>query len=195
MDYDKILSRYATYKQSTFRDLRSLSKTFGQGGAAARQHDRVSQANTEGSQCVLEDGDTVYNFVEKKSVGGLADMLPAGASDREVVDEVMLGGVTLAELINWASDAQWIRVIRGLGRRRAQQIYGAIRNEAAIQTDCYHVRLVDSRSGALVQGLVTNRRASEHIEDLLAEMTDNLIVWYGYEKDEVMQFVNVYLCR
>jgi hypothetical protein len=110
MNYDLVLQRYAAYKASNFKDIRGLAKSFCQ-AADIDNFDQVTQANTNGCQCVLRNNDVVVNVVENVLVGELANMLPPGATDREVVDEVEVGGISLAELINWASNDQWIRVI------------------------------------------------------------------------------------
>lgn len=179
MDYNKILSRYAAYKASTFRDMLSLSRAYTNKG-----FERISQANTDGCQCVLRSGDQVLNFVENVVVGDLAAMLPPGATDREIVDEIFLGGTSIATLLNWASDDQWSRVIHGQGRARAQRLYTLIGSAM----DCYHIRLIDS-NGQLLQGFLTKNRASDHIEDFLENCADPLTVWYGYEKAPMMSHV------
>ena len=177
MDYDKILQRYAAYKASTFRDLLSLSRAYTNKG-----FERITQANTEGCQCVLRSGDKVLNFVENVEVGDLAAMLPAGASDREIVDELFLGYTSIATLLNWASDERWSRVIKGSGRHSAQELYQLIGSAM----DCYHIRLING-SGQLLQGFLTKNRASDHIEAFLANRIEPVTVWYGYEQASEMQ--------
>jgi hypothetical protein len=180
MDYDKILSRYAAYKASTFKDLLSLSRAYTNKG-----YERITQANTEGCQCVLRPGDQVLNFVENVEVGDLAAMLPPGATDRDLVDEIFLGGNSIATLLNWASDEQWSRVINGRGRRAAQQLYQLIGGAM----ECYHIRLINS-SGQLLQGFLTKNRGSDHIEAFLENRNeDGLMVWYGYERATTMNYV------
>ena len=192
IDYDPVLQRYTAYKASTFRDIRSLAKTYCQ-AASISQFNRVSQANTEGSQCTLGDDDIVLNFVENRVVGDLAQMLPPGATDREVLDEVKLGGVSLAELIHWASDAQWARVIDGRGRLRARHIFARISEAAENAMDCYHIRLINDE-GNLLQGFITHHHASQHIEDALAVAAGRTItVWSGYEKANVLNHIVVSL--
>ena len=110
MNNDLVLERYAAYKASNFKDIRGLAKSYCQ-AAGIDNFDQVTQANTTGCQCVLRTNDGVVNFVENVLVGELANMLPPGATDREVVDEIKVGGISLAELIHWASNAQWARVI------------------------------------------------------------------------------------
>ena len=183
IDYDKVLGRFAAYKASDFKDLLSLSRQYTNKGA-----DRITQARTPGCQCTLAFRDVVVNFVEKKVVGDLAAMLPAGATDREIVDEIFLGGTSLATLIHRASDEQWSRVINGRGRRLAQRIFQAI---GGLQ-DSYHIRLIDVHTGCLLQGFITNNRASDNIEDYLCNAPDaTLTVWYGYEKATEMKFINI----
>lgn len=183
IDYNKVLQRFAAYKASDFKDLLGLSNQFTNKGPA-----RVTQANTNGCQCVLGRHDIIMNFVENKVVGDLTAMLPAGASDREIVDEVFLGGTSLASLIHWASDDQWIRVINGRGRQLAQRLYRAFQGSM----DSYHVRLIDGRTGNLLQGFITKNRGSAHIEAYLQNAPDTtLTVWYGYEKAGEMKFINV----
>ncbi len=183
MDYDKILNRYNAYKASTFRDLLSLSRAYTNKG-----FERITQANTEGCQCVLRPGDQVLNFVENVVVGDLSAMLPAGATDREIVDQIFLGGTSIATLINWASDEQWSRVINGQGRARAQQLYTLIDGAIDGAMDCYHIRLIDNH-GSLLQGFLTKNRASDHIETFLENCAEPLTVWYGYEKATMMSHV------
>jgi hypothetical protein len=183
MDYNKILSRYANYKASTFRDLLSLSRAYTNKG-----FDRITQANTEGCQCSLRPGDQVLNFVENIEVGGLAAMLPPGATDREIVDEIFLGGTSIATLINWASDEQWSRVINGRGRHLAQRLYGLIGGAIDGAMDCYHIRLINNH-GSLLQGFLTKNRASDHIEAFLENCAEPLTVWYGYEKAASMSYI------
>jgi hypothetical protein len=179
IDYDRVLLRYAEYKASPYKNLRSLSQ-----GTKNRLFDRVSQANTEGSQCALCDGDIVINYVENKVVGGLAQMLPVGATDREVLDEVYLGNVSLATLIHCASDAQWARVLDGRGNERARRIFRQLDEHAKNKIDCYHIRLV--ADGQLLQGFITKHKASPHIEAYLAQAQAPLTVYYGYQKAEVL---------
>ena len=155
IDYVKVLNRFAAYKASDFKDMHSLSRAY-----INKDADRVTQANTPGCQCVLRHGDRVLNFVENIVIGDLAGMLPPGATDREIVDEVFLGGTSLATLIHWASDDQWIRVINWRGRLLAQSIYLAIGG----RQDCYHIRLIDERTGNLLHGFITKNRASVNIE-------------------------------
>jgi hypothetical protein len=183
MDYDKILSRYAAYKTSTFRDMLSLSRAYTNKG-----FERITQANTDGCQCYLRPGDQVLNFVENVVVGDLSAMLPPGATDRDVVDEIFLGGNSIATLLNWASDEQWSRVINGLGRARAQRLYQLIGSAVDGAMDCYHIRLING-SGQLLQGFLTKNRASDHIEAFLENCVEPLTVWYGYEKAQAMSHV------
>ncbi len=181
MDYDKILQRYAAYKASTFRDLLSLSRAYTNKG-----FERITQANTEGCQCVLRPGDKVLNFMENVEVGDLAAMLPHGATDREIVDEIFLGGTLIATLLNWASDEQWSRVINGRGRRLAQRLYVLIGGPM----DCYHIRLVNG-FGNLLHGFITKNRASDNIESFLENRIEPVTVWYGYERTAEMQLVTL----
>ncbi len=103
IDYNLIERRWAEYTAAQNKNLRSLSP----------DDDRITQANTDGCQCRLTNGDFVYNFVEDCFVaGGLAGMLPPGAGWRTIVDEVFLGGKSLATLISQATDNQWISVIQ-----------------------------------------------------------------------------------
>lgn len=98
IDYNKIERRWAEYMASPNKNLRSLSP----------EDDAITQANTDGCQCRLTNGDFVYNFVEDCFVvGGLAGMLPPGADWRTIVDEVFLGGASLAALISSATDNEW----------------------------------------------------------------------------------------
>ena len=101
IDYVKVEQRWAQYVASNKKDFLSLVND-----------NHITQANTEGCQCRLVEGGFVYNFVENVFVaGGLAGMLPPGSSWRTIVDEVYLGGETLAALIHRTSDEQWAIVI------------------------------------------------------------------------------------
>lgn len=192
MSIDYALLRYAEYKTSPYKNLLSLSKTYNRVmDVKNRLFDRVSQANTEGSQCALCDGDVVLNYVENKVVGGLAQMLPPGATDLEVLIEVSLGNVPLVYLIQWASDAQWARVLDGRGNERARCIFEQLNNAAKNKMDCYHIRLVaDER---LLQGFITKNKASHHIEAYLARAFGPQTVWFGYEKAEALDSCLVHL--
>ena len=102
IDYDIVERRWAAYMATNKKNLRSLIAD-----------DNITQANTDGCQCQLINGDQVYNFVERRFVdGGLAGMLPPGASWREIVDEVFVGGESLAAIIHRASDNEWSLVCR-----------------------------------------------------------------------------------
>lgn len=181
IDYDQVLERYAAYKESDFKDIRALSKSYCQ-SEGINGFDQVTQANTAGCQCVLHNNDIVLNVVEYKRIGGLAQMLPPDATDREVVDEVKLGGISLAELIHWASDAQWARVIDGRGRTRARDIFTRISEVVVNKMDYYYIHLIVN-DGPLLRGFVTERDACQHIEDALASAAGHTIdVWYAYEK-------------
>ena len=101
IDYVKVEQRWAEYMASANKNLGSLS-----------EDKHITQANTEGCQCRLTNGDFIYNFVEDVFVaGGLSGMLPPGSSWRTIVDVVFLGGAPLAALIHSASDAHWANVI------------------------------------------------------------------------------------
>jgi hypothetical protein len=102
IDYNKIERRWVEYVAANSKNLRSLSS----------DDDAITQANTDGCQCRLTNGDFVYNFVEDCFVaGGLAGMLPPGADWKAIVDEVFLGGKSLATLIGQATDNEWSQVI------------------------------------------------------------------------------------
>lgn len=192
INYDQVLERYVAYKASNYKDIRSLAKSYCQ-AICINQFNRVSQANTENSQCTLGLNDIVLNFVENKVVGCLANMLPPDATDREVVDEVKLGGVSLAELIHWASDEQWARVIDNCGRIRARHIFACISLADKNNMDCYHIRMIND-DGNLLQGFITSHHASQHIEEALAKVSGcTITIWYGYEKAYVLNHIVVCL--
>lgn len=192
IDYDRVLSRYAEYKASNYKNIRSLSREYNNSlQVKNRLFDRVSQANTEGSQCALCEGDVIINYVENKAVGGLAQMLPPDATDREVIDQIYLGGISIAELIHWASNAQWARVLDGCGSKRARSIYAQLNEGAKNKMDYYHIRLIaDER---LLQGFITKNKVSPHIEEYLAQAHGPLIVYYGYEKAEALDSCLIHL--
>lgn len=100
MDYDKILARFAAYQASDNKGIHLLVNNA-----------RVTQMYTKGCQCRLGPGDIVVNFIENKVVGGLAAMLPPCATNREILDQVFLGDVSLASIIHQASDDEWNTVI------------------------------------------------------------------------------------
>lgn len=101
IDYGKVEQRWIQYVAAGNKKLLSIVA-----------NDHIIQANTEGCQCRLTNGDQVWNFVENVYVaGGLAGMQPPGTNWRTIVDEIYVGDEPLAVLIHRASDAQWANVI------------------------------------------------------------------------------------
>lgn len=105
IDYVKVEQRWAQYMAAGNKtNLLSLV-----------ENDHITQANTEGCQCRLLEGDHVWNFVEDVFVaGGLAGMLPPGSSWLTIVNEVYVGDQSLAALIHRASDERWANVIAAI---------------------------------------------------------------------------------
>ncbi len=100
MDYDTILTRFNVIRNAPHKLLALVADV------------TITQANTSSSQCFLRPDGNVFNHVEGVViVGGFAGLLPAGATDREIVDEVSVGGQTLAQILDAVTINQWNNVI------------------------------------------------------------------------------------
>lgn len=112
IDYIKVLLRWNQYKAAQRPNLRELPCTLAERlGWPVTDFTAVTQANTSQCQCRLLDGDVLYNFVAKANIpNGLVGLFPGGYSDREIVDEAFLGGISVATLLQVATDAEWAAV-------------------------------------------------------------------------------------
>ncbi len=163
INYNKVLQRFAQYLETEKTDLMSLVREI---SYTIRKpvSDRVSQANTEGSQCRLDNGDKVYNFVTGVYIErGLAGLHPHGAHLDEIVDEIFIGDIPLAVLLELATDAQWDRVVRRPLNHRINAIRQAVPNR---QVPCLRIML-EIDGNRFIHGLVRTWTADRHIEDAL----------------------------
>lgn len=112
IDYVKVLSRWNQYRAAQRPNLRELPRILAERlGWAATDFTAVTQANTGECQCQLLEGDVLYNFVAKTPItNGLIGLFPGGYTDREIIDETFLGGISIATLLQVATDAEWAGV-------------------------------------------------------------------------------------
>ena len=100
MDYNKILTRFRAIRSAPHKLLALVDDV------------TITQANTSSSQCILRPDGNVFNHVEGVVIkAGFAGLLPPGATDREIVDEVSVGGQTLAQILDAATTEQWNNVM------------------------------------------------------------------------------------
>ena len=113
IDYVKVLSRWNQYKTATWPNLRELPYKIAERlGWPAADFTVVTQANTGECQCRLLEGDILYNFVARVTIpNGFIGLFPGGYSDREIIDEAFLGGISVATLLQVATDTEWETVI------------------------------------------------------------------------------------
>lgn len=114
-NYVKILSRWNQYKVSQRANLRELPQKIAQRlGWAVADFTAVTQANTSQCQCRLLEDDVLYNFIAGVTIpNGLIGLFPGGYSDKEIVDEAFLGGISVATLLQLATEDEWAAVIQG----------------------------------------------------------------------------------
>ena len=113
IDYVTVLSRWNQYKAAARPNLRELPQKVSQRlGWPVADFGAVTQANTDQCQCRLLEGDVLYNFVAKVIIpNGLIGLFPGNYSDKEIVDEAFLGGISVATRLQLATESEWAAAI------------------------------------------------------------------------------------